>query len=74
MTYSVGQRKKKDCYYRKIPNFSRISNRSRTQNFQKKFNFFDKSFQIGKPPIEAAGRLLRFVKDQNFFQPKTYLR
>ena len=29
---------------------------------------------MGKPPIEAAGRLLRLVKDQNFFQPKTYLR
>ena len=56
--------------YRKISSCSRNFNRSRPPNFPK----IDKSLQIWKPPIEAAGRLLRFLKDQNFFQPKTYLR
>ena len=32
----------------------------------KNFNFFDRSFLIGKPPIEAAGRLLGLVKDHFF--------
>ena len=37
----------------------------------KKFKFFDSSFLIGKPSIEAAGRLFRFVKDFFF---KIYLK
>ena len=48
--------------------------RSPPPKHSNKFNFFDKSFIIGKPSIEAAGRLFRFVKDQNFFQLETYLR
>ena len=60
--------------YRKISNCSRISKESPPPQTLKKMQFFDKIFQIGKPPIEATGRLFRFVKDQNFFQPKTYLR
>ena len=43
-----------------------MSNRSRPPNFQKISIFFDRSFLIEKPPIEAAGRLLRFVKDLFF--------
>ena len=33
----------------------------------KKINFFTKIFLLRKPPIEAAWRLLRFVKNQNYF-------
>ena len=60
--------------YRKISNCSRISNRSPPPQTLKKLQFFDRSLQIGKPPIEAAGRIFEICQGPNFFLAENPLK
>ena len=48
--------------YHNISNCSRIYNTIAPQTF-KKINYLGKSLLLGKHPVEAAGRLLRFAEN-----------